>query len=96
MASRKFEIVFSPAVQKVYDPIKDKKLLRGINRTLDEIAENPYQFPKLSGPLEGFRKVKTFSYRIVYRILETKVRVFIFAIGPRQTFINNLPFCHHR
>ncbi len=83
MAFRKFEIVFSPASRKVYDQLKDRKLLRGINRTLDEIAGNPYQFPKLSGPLEGFRKAKTFSYRIVYRIVETKVQVFIFAIGPR-------------
>lgn len=83
MVFRKFEITFSPASRKVYDQIKDKKLLRGINRTLDEIAENPYQFQKLSGPLEGFRKAKTFSYRIVYRILEARVQVFIFAIGPR-------------
>ena len=83
MVFRKFEITFSPAARKVYDPIKDKKLLRGLNRTLDEIRENPYRFPKLSGPLEGFRKAKTFSYRIVYRIIETKIQVFIFAIGPR-------------
>lgn len=83
MAFRKFEIVFSPASRKVYDSIKDKKLLRGVNRALDEISGNPYQFPKLSGPLGGFRKAKTFSYRIVYRIVETKIQVFIFAIGPR-------------
>lgn len=83
MVFRKFEIAFSPAARKVYDEIKDKKLLRGINRTLDEIAANPHQFPKLSGPLEGFRKAKTFSYRVVYRIVEIKIQVFIFAIGPR-------------
>ena len=83
MVFRKFEIAFSPTAQKAYDPIKDKKLLRGINRTLDEIAGNPYQFPKLTGPFEGFRKAKTFSYRIVYRMIETKIQVFIFATGPR-------------
>lgn len=80
---RKFEIVFSPTAQKVYESIHDKKLLRGINRTLDMIAENPHHFPKLSGPLEGFRKAKTFSYRIIYRILEVKIQVLVFAIGPR-------------
>ena len=83
MVARKFEVVFSPAARKVYEAIKDKKLLRGINRTLDDIAENPYQFPKLSGPLEGFRKSKTFSYRIVFRIIEAKIQILIFAIGPR-------------
>ena len=83
MVFRKFEITFSPAARKVYDQVKDKKLLRGLNRALDEIRENPYQFPKLSGPLEAFRKAKTFSYRIVYRIIKTKIQVLIFAIGPR-------------
>lgn len=79
----KFEVIFSPQAQKVYEEIKDKKLLRGINRTLEQISENPYLFPKLWGPFEGFRKAKTFSYRIVYRIAEAKVQVYVFAIGPR-------------
>lgn len=83
MVFKKFEIIFSPAARKVYDQIKDKKLLRGLNRALDEIRENPYQFSKLTGSLEGFRKTKTFSYRIVYRVIETKIQIFIFAIGPR-------------
>ena len=82
--SKKFEIVFSPTAQKVYKSLKDKKLLRGINRALDEIAENPYFFPKLTGPLKGFRKAKTFSYRIIYRIIEDQIQIFIFAIGPRS------------
>ena len=83
MGSRKFEVIFSPTAQRVYEGLKDQKLLRGINRTLDQIAEAPYRFPKLSGPLEGFRKAKTFSYRVIFRIVETKIQVFIFAIGPR-------------
>ena len=80
----KFEITFSPQAQKAYGEIRDKKLLRGINRTLEQISENPYLFPKLWGPFEGFRKAKTFSYRIVYRILEKEIQVFVFAIGARK------------
>ena len=80
----KFELIFSPAVQKIYQAIRDKKLLQGINRTLDAIAENPYQFPKLTGSFQGFRKAKTFSYRVIFRIVEEKIQVFIFAIGPRS------------
>ena len=83
MVSRKFDIVFSPTSRRVYDEIKDKKLLRGINRTLDKISEDPFQFPKLSGVLEGLRKAKTFSYRIVFRIVESEIQVYVFAIGPR-------------
>lgn len=83
MSKRKFNLVFSPAAEKAYGLVRDKKLLRGINRALDEIAEDPYQFPKLTGPLEGFRKAKTFSFRIVFRILETEVQIYIFAMGPR-------------
>ena len=81
--SKKFELIFSPAAQKAYEAVRDRKLLRGINRTLDMIVTHPYQFPKLSGPLEGFRKAKTFSYRIVYRVMEAQIQIFIFAIGPR-------------
>jgi len=81
---KKFELVLSERVQKDYASIRDKKLLRGINRTLDEILENPYLFPKLSGPFEGFRKAKTFSYRIVFKIIESKNEILIFGIGPRS------------
>ncbi len=80
---RNFEVILSPAALRVYEAVRDKKLLRGINRALDLIAENPHQFPKLSGPFEGFRKVKTFSFRIVFRIVEASVQVYAFAIGPR-------------
>ena len=80
---KKFDLVFSAQVEKQYASIRDRKLLRGINRTLDEILENPYLFQKLSGPFEGFRKAKTFSYRIVFRIVENKNEILIFGIGPR-------------
>ena len=81
--SKHFEVIFSSAATKAYEAIRDKKLLKGINRTIDDIAENPYQFPKLSGVLEGFRKAKTFSYRVIFRIHEKEIQILIFAIGPR-------------
>ena len=81
--SRQWGIIFSPTAAKSYESVKDEKLLRGINRTIGEIAENPYQFQKLSGPFAQFRKAKTFSYRILFRVMEGKIQVYVLAIGPR-------------
>lgn len=81
---KKYQVVFSPTALKSYEAIKDKKLLAGIDRTLDDIADNPYAFPKLSGQLKGYRKAKTFSYRIIFEIVENLIEVYVLQIGPRS------------
>ena len=82
---RKYSIKFTKTAQKDYDSIHDAKLRRGINRIMDEIKENPYQFKKLSGPFSYLRSAKTFSFRVLYQIAENgELFVWVVVIEHRK------------
>ena len=52
---------------------KDKKQLEIINRKIDKILENPYQFKPLRGDMKGARRVHIGkSFVLTYEILENK------------------------
>ena len=80
----KYKVQFTKTAQKDYDSIRDTKLRRGINRILDEIKEDPYQFKKLSGPMAHLRSAKTFSFRVLYQIVEHHLLVWIVAVDDRK------------
>lgn len=84
MPKQPFSIELAASVAKDYERIRDRKLLRGINRVLDEIKVNPYPFKKLSGPFAGLRSAPTFSFRIVFRVLEEKRVILVVAIDHRK------------
>lgn len=82
---QKYSIKFTKTAQKDYAAIHDAKLRRGINRILDEIKEDPYQFKKLSGPFSHLRSAKTFSFRVLYQIAGGGVLfVWVVAIEHRK------------
>ncbi len=83
-AASKYTLYFTPPAQKDYDAVRDLKLRRGIERILDEIKEDPYQFKKLSGSLAHLRSAKTFSFRILYQIKNQKLIIIVVAIGSRK------------
>jgi len=83
--TKKYHIKFTKSAQKDYESIRDAKLLRGVNRVIDEIKEDPYQFKKLSGPLSHLRSAKTFSFRILYQIAANgELLIWIVAIDNRK------------
>lgn len=84
MSSRRYTVLFTKSSQKDYESVRDSKLRRGINRILDELKENPYQFKKLSGPLSNFRSAKTFSFRILYQIEADKLIVTVISLDNRK------------
>lgn len=84
-SKQKYKILFTRTGQKDYDSIRDAKLRRGINRVIDEIKEDPYQFKKLSGPFAQLRCAKTFSFRILYQIADNgDLLVWVVAIDNRK------------
>ena len=88
-----FRVKFTKTSRKDYESIRDEKLLRGVNRILDEIAEDPYQFKRLSGPLAHLRSAKTFSFRIIYQIEENgELLIWIMGIGHRKDIYKRLGF----
>ena len=52
---------------------KDKKQLEIINKKVDKILENPYQFKPLTGNMKGIRRVHIGkSFVLTYEILENE------------------------
>ncbi len=83
-SSHRHTVYFTKTVQKDYDSIRDLKLKRGIDRIIDDLKQNPYQFKKLSGPFASMRSAKTFSFRVLYTIEDEKLIVLIIAIEHRR------------
>jgi mRNA-degrading endonuclease RelE of RelBE toxin-antitoxin system len=55
---------------------------------LEELAEEPYKFPKKKGKLKSCRalyfKVKGNDWRLIFRIIDARDLVEILAIGPHD------------
>ena len=56
---------------------KDKNQLEAINKKIQQIVADPYQFKPLKHPLEGYRRVHIGSFVLIYEVVENlkKVRV---------------------
>jgi mRNA interferase RelE/StbE len=58
------------------------RILKAIGKKL---AVAPLQFgAPLSGNLSAFRKLRIGDYRVVYKVKETTVTVYVLAVGPRR------------
>jgi YafQ family addiction module toxin component len=58
---------------------RDKKQLEIINKKLNEIIQNPYQFKPLRRPLQNFRRVRIGkSFVLVYTVDELRKTVIIY------------------
>lgn len=49
---------------------KDKIQLEAINKKIDQILTEPFQFKALKHPLEGLRRVHIGSFVLIYEVLE--------------------------
>ncbi len=49
---------------------KDKIQLEAINKKIDQILTEPFQFKPLKHPLEGLRRVHIGSFVLIYEVLE--------------------------
>jgi YafQ family addiction module toxin component len=50
---------------------KDRVQLEAVNKKIEQILTDPYQFKQLRYPLEGFRRVHIGSFVLIYRIIES-------------------------
>ncbi len=79
--------------------VKDLKKMKSAQRDyiysrIYEIAENPYQNEKLSGPFRGLRsqhgKFKGVEYRVIYYIDEEGKLIIIALVGSRENIYKEL------
>ncbi|OGW81961.1 MAG: hypothetical protein A3G33_04230 [Omnitrophica bacterium RIFCSPLOWO2_12_FULL_44_17] len=81
---KKYQVYLTRTAQKDYDRIRDEKLRRGVNRVIEKIQEDPYQFKRLTGPLSYLHSAKTFSFRVLYQIHDKKLIIFVISIEHRK------------
>ena len=79
-----YKVFFTPTARRDYESIRNVKLKRGLNRIVEKLKENPYQFKPLSGPLSGLRSAKTFSFRVIYRIENKQLIVEVITVEHRK------------
>jgi mRNA interferase RelE/StbE len=79
-----YKVLFTSTAKNDYDSVRDAKLTRGINRIIEKLKEDPYQFKPLSGPLKGLRSAKTFSFCVIYRIVDQQLIVMVITIEHRK------------
>lgn len=63
-------------------PAAARRIVKTIDRKLTS-APNQYGAP-LSNNLKNFRKLRIGDFRVVYRVFNQKVIVFVLAVGPRR------------
>jgi addiction module RelE/StbE family toxin len=75
----------SNQAKKAYERIarSDPRLLARIDRTLDDLAENPALGKPLHGPFADMRSLRVGPLRIVYSWEADRLLVFVVNIGQR-------------
>jgi len=79
-----YHIVFTRTARKDYESIKDQKLLKRINAILDDLKSNPLLGKPLHGEFIGCKSVKTFSFRLIYKIDKYRIAIIILKIQHRK------------
>ena len=49
---------------------KDRKQLEALNKKIEQILVDPYQFKPLKHPLEGLRRVHVGPFVLIYEVVE--------------------------
>jgi len=80
-----FKARFSKIVEKYYNSIRDKKLLRDIDKCISQLENNPFSgrdIKKMKGEYKGYYRITTDGYRIIYRVEKDNI-ISVVSIGPR-------------
>lgn len=54
---------------------KDRKHLEALNKKIEQILNDPFQFKPLKHPLDGLRRVHVGSFVLIYEVLENQKTV---------------------
>lgn len=75
------ELVFSRDFKRI-DKAGQRQIIRAVGK---KVTMEPRAYGKpLAGQYQGFWKLKVGPYRVVYEILESKLRVYVIKVGYRR------------
>lgn len=84
--SSRYTVVLAKLAQEKFDKLihKNRKLGEQIAQAIDRLALNPALGDFLKGRWQGYRKYRTGSYRIIYRVEHSQLIVYIITIDDRK------------
>lgn len=83
----KYSIAVTDLAKEMIKEITDKRIRTKIAERIDKLADYPeLQGKPLTGILAGYRSIRAVGqrYRIVYKIVEQKVILYIVGVGIRK------------
>ena len=85
MTSR-YAVVLSKLAQEKFDQFirADRTLGERLAHAIERLAAHPELGEFLKGEWKGYRKYRTGSYRIIYRIEHSKLIIYIITIDARK------------
>jgi mRNA interferase RelE/StbE len=82
-----YKIILAPTALKMLKAITDRRVRDLIVKRIDDLTEEPEKQGKpLVAELSGYRSLRAAGqrYRIVYRVVNDKITVYIVAVGIRK------------
>ena len=82
----RYTVVLSKVAREKFDRFirADRKLGEQLAKAIERLAAHPELGEFLKGEWKGYRKYRTGSYRIIYRIEHAKLIVYIITIDDRK------------
>lgn len=81
----KWKVLYHPEVENDLTSVGHGAARRIVKSIDKKLTTEPLKFGSpLSGNLGMFRKLRIGDYRVVYQVIETKVIVYVLAVGPRR------------
>ena len=79
-----YKIFFDDKVIKDLKKIDKTWQVKIIQKAVTVLTENPYSGKKLVGNLSDYHKLRVGNYRIIYKIIDSKVSVEVIKIKHRK------------
>jgi len=85
-----YEIKWSKTAGKQFDRLDNVIRIR-ITEYLEKVAKNPRAYGKgLDGNLKGFTSFRVGKYRVVAKIKDNELIIYIVSVGKRETIYDDI------
>ena len=82
-------IKYAPSAARAIRKL-DPTVRKRIRDTLQKLSKDPEHGKQLQLPLKGLRAWRTGRYRIIYRLIESRIEILVVAIGHRRDVYRKL------
>ena len=82
-------IIYVPSAARAVRKL-DPAVRKRIRDTLQKLSEDPERSKQLRLGLTGLRSWRTGRYRIIYRLIESRIEILVVAIGHRRDVYKRL------